>query len=81
MSDPLVHTVAEVAELLHCHRAQVFRLIRKGTLQTAPKIGKRTLVLRSSLLALLHSAPPAPPRARATRTRASCLDGLDQLRI
>ncbi len=81
MSADLVHTVDETAALLHCHRAQVFRLIRRGQLQTAPKIGKRTLVLASSLLTLINSAPPAPPRARPTRTRASCLDGLDDLRI
>lgn len=76
---PLLLTIEETAAELHCHRAQVFKLIAQGRLQVAPKIGKRTMVLRSSLLALIGSAPPAVPRGRATRARASRLDGLDEL--
>ena len=76
----LLLTVEETAAELRCHRAKVFALIKEGRLQTTPKSGKRTMILRSSLLALINSAPPAPPqRARATRARASRLDGLDEL--
>lgn len=76
-----VHTVTEVAGILCCHRAQVFKLIKKGKLQTAPRVGRHTLILRASLLAFIDSVPLAAPRARAARARTWSPDGLDKLRI
>jgi excisionase family DNA binding protein len=79
---PLLHTVTEAAEILRCHRQQVFKLIRKGKLQTAPKVSKHTLILRTSLLAFIESVAPTLPRVRsARRARLGSLAGLYELRI
>lgn len=80
-SPPLLHTVLEVAELLRCHRAQVFRLIKTGKLQTAPRVGKNTLVLRDSLLAFIASNAPTVRTRRARAASLGDLAGLDDLRI
>lgn len=77
---PLLHTVAEVAEILRCHRTQVFKLVKRGKLQVAPRAGKRTLVLRDSLLAFVASTPPRVPRSRVRRPLWDS-NGLDDLRI
>jgi excisionase family DNA binding protein len=83
VSEPLLHTVLEVAEILRCHRAQVFKLIKDGKLKTAPRAGKHTMILRSSLIAWLESGTVAAARSssRAPRNASWSPDGLDDLRI
>lgn len=81
MTEPLLHTVDEVAAILRCHRTQVYKLIQRGQLQTSPRVGRSLTVLRSSLLAFIGSVPPAQPRARRPRAPKWSPDGLDTLRI
>lgn len=53
--DALFLTVPEAASVLRVCKNTVFNRLQDGTLQKV-KLGRRTLVLRSSLLALCESA-------------------------
>lgn len=53
-SDPLLYSVEEVADMLNCGRATVFRLIRSGDLAIV-NIGRRTLVRRDDIDALIEA--------------------------
>ena len=50
---PLVHTVAEAAELLGVGRTTVYVLIRTGRLPVV-KIGRRTVIRRETLQVFLQ---------------------------
>lgn len=60
-------TVDAAGEILGCKRRRVFELLAEGALQGAPKFGRRRMVTRASVLALLAAPalptlPAAPPR-------------------
>ncbi|MBX9989353.1 MAG: helix-turn-helix domain-containing protein [Phreatobacter oligotrophus] len=52
----LAYSVDEAAACLGLSRAHVYRMIAQGRLQPR-KAGKRTLILRSDLVAFLESLP------------------------
>jgi excisionase family DNA binding protein len=65
MDQPLL-PIPAACELLNCSRAQLYRLLGAGRLR-AKKLGRRTLVERSSVAAFIEAAPPARIRAPAPR--------------
>lgn len=58
-------TVEQVAERLGCSRRRVFQLLADGTLERAPRFGRRVRVFGASVERAL-----APPPARGRRRRA-----------
>lgn len=76
----MVMSIEEVCELLGCSRAKVFELLRAGSIERAPKIGRRLRIYRDSVEALLArptdskrprqkraSTPPPPVRREDLR--------------
>lgn len=68
-------TVDEAGRRLGCKRTVVFKLLRQGRLVAAPKLGRKRLVLVSSVDALLEAGgvssvvePKKPRRPRGPRT-------------
>ncbi|MFT8243960.1 helix-turn-helix domain-containing protein [Roseomonas sp. BN140053] len=52
----LAHSISRTAQLLDCGRTTVYQLLAEGRLE-AVKLGRSTLVLDSSIRALLDSLP------------------------
>jgi excisionase family DNA binding protein len=52
-----VLTIDETCAYLHLCRATVYKLLREGRI-SARKLDKRTLILRSSLDAMISALPP-----------------------
>lgn len=63
-------TVKEAGAMLGCGTTKVYELLNKGRLQAAEKFGRKRMVLKSSLEALLKAggiaAPPPRPRKPAS---------------
>lgn len=71
MTDGPTITVARAAELLHCERTKVFMLIADGTLERAPRFGRKTTVVTASVTRAALQGPRAPEaRPRRSRRRA-----------
>ena len=67
---PPVLTVAEARRLLGCSRTRVFQLLRSGELVRARRLGKATVLMTSSVLALLGtSGGLGGHRARSSLSR------------
>lgn len=69
---PQALSIEQAQAQLGCSRTRVFDLLQDGTLKRARKIGRRTMVLASSVEAARHlpnQALPATPRR--ARRRAS----------
>lgn len=64
-------TVARAAELLHCGRTVVFRLLDDGQLKRAPKFGRKTLIKTASVYRLIGELPPESEYARKRRARTT----------
>lgn len=81
----LTCTVDEAGELLGCRTTKVYELLRQGRLIPAEKFGRKRMVLRSSVEALLKSGginsmpekpkktAPAKPRAKDAKTLAAAI--------
>jgi excisionase family DNA binding protein len=60
----LAYTIREACEASGIGRTSLYQLLKSGALR-ARKHGKRSLILRSDLLAFLEALPDlAPPRAQ-----------------
>lgn len=62
----LVYTVAEAAELLGIGRSTAYELVGRGELATV-RLGRRVVVTRPTLTALLGFEPPLPGELDAAR--------------
>jgi len=62
----LVYTVVEAAELLGIGRSTAYELVARGELATV-RLGRRVVVTRPTLAALLGFEPPLPRELDATR--------------
>ncbi|MCP3913847.1 MAG: helix-turn-helix domain-containing protein [Actinomycetia bacterium] len=62
----LVYTVTEAAELLGIGRSTAYELVARGELATT-RIGRRVVVSRPTLTALLGVEPPLPRELDAAR--------------
>jgi excisionase family DNA binding protein len=58
--------LTEVAKVLGCSRTSAYRWAKNGTLP-AIRLGRRVLVPRAAVDAMLHPAPPTPQPAQPTR--------------
>lgn len=63
-----VVSVDWACETLGCSRAQVFRLLKAGKLERAPRFGRRLRIYRASVDALLR--PQVESRRQSRRRRA-----------
>ncbi|MCP3877511.1 MAG: helix-turn-helix domain-containing protein [Sulfitobacter sp.] len=62
----LVYTVSEAAELLGIGRSTAYELVARGELATV-RLGRRVVVSRPTLTALLGIEPPLPRELDAAR--------------
>ncbi len=62
----LVYTVVEAAELLGIGRSTAYELVARGELATV-RLGRRVVVTRPTLAALLGFEPPLPGELDAAR--------------
>jgi excisionase family DNA binding protein len=78
-------TVKEAGAMLGCGTTKVYELLNEGRLQSAEKFGRRRMVLKSSVVALLQAggiaaqptpptkSAPAKPRARSAKSVAAAI--------
>lgn len=66
----LVYTVAEAAELLGVSRSTAYELVARGDLASV-LIGRRRMITRPTLTALLGVEPPLPYELDALRSAAA----------
>jgi len=75
-------SIAAAMKLLGCGRSRIFELLKKGDLQRAPnKVGRETMILTSSIDALLHSPEPREVRCapKAKRSGQAARDAILQM--
>ena len=75
-------SVAAAMKLLGCGKNRVFELLKNGALQRVPnKVGRETMILKSSIDALLHSPEPreAQSAPKAKRSGQAARDAILQM--
>lgn len=71
---PLVYTPRQTARLLQCSERHIYNLIGRGVLPVVPEMGRKVLIPRNAIEALVASASPAvvaSPPAAATGNGAA----------